>query len=39
MLVLTRKEGESILIYPADNIDPDMTIRELFSKPIKIRLS
>jgi len=37
MLVLERKTGESILIYPNDDIKPDMTVGELFSNgPIKV---
>ena len=40
MLVLTRKENEAILIYPADDVDPDMTFAELFKDgPIKPRLN
>ncbi len=30
MLVLTRRAGESIQIYPSENIDPNMTVAELF---------
>ncbi len=37
MLVLERRTGESILIYPSDNIQPEMTVEELFSNgPIKV---
>jgi sRNA-binding carbon storage regulator CsrA len=37
MLVLERKTGESILIYPNDDIRPEMTVAELFSNgPIKV---
>jgi sRNA-binding carbon storage regulator CsrA len=37
MLVLTRKEGESILISLADNADPDMTLGELFANgPVEL---
>jgi len=39
MLVLARKEGESILIQPANDIDPNMTIRELFRQPIEVLIS
>jgi len=40
MLALTRLQGESILIYPADNIDPYMTVSELFRDgSIKIYVS
>jgi len=31
MLVLSRKEGESIIIYPSLNVAPDMTVAELFN--------
>ncbi len=38
MLVVTRKEGESILIYPND-IPEGMTVAELFSDgPIRVEL-
>jgi len=37
VLVLERKSGESILIYPNDDIKPDMTVEELFSDgPIRV---
>lgn len=37
MLVLERKSGESILIYPNESIHPDMTVAELFSNgPIRV---
>lgn len=37
MLVLDRKSGESVLIFPDDKINPDMTVKELFSQgPISI---
>jgi sRNA-binding carbon storage regulator CsrA len=40
MLVLTRKEGEAILIYPADHISDAMTVKELFSHgPIRININ
>ncbi len=32
MLTLTRKNDQSILITPAVDIDPDMTVVELFSE-------
>jgi sRNA-binding carbon storage regulator CsrA len=39
MLVLTRKPGESIHIYPSEDIDPHLTIDELFSSgPIVIQV-
>jgi sRNA-binding carbon storage regulator CsrA len=39
MLVLSRKIGESVLISPLDNLDPAMTVKELFSKgPITITI-
>ena len=38
MLSLIRRPGESVLIYPAVDLDPDMTIGELFKNgPIIIR--
>ncbi|HED17171.1 MAG TPA: carbon storage regulator [Gammaproteobacteria bacterium] len=37
MLVLDRKSGESVLIFPDDQINPEMTVKELFSQgPISI---
>jgi sRNA-binding carbon storage regulator CsrA len=40
MLVLTRKEGESVYIYPAVYIDENMTVKELFSHgPIMISVN
>jgi len=37
MLVLERKSGQSVLIYPNENIDPSMTVEELFaSGPIRV---
>jgi len=39
MLALTRKPGESILIYPEDDLPEDMTVAELFKDgPIEIKL-
>ncbi len=38
MLTLTRKEGESFYLYPDESLDPNMTIQELFDKPIRIEL-
>lgn len=39
MLVLSRRADESIVIGPADGIDPGMTLQELFAKgPIQITL-
>ena len=37
MLVLSRKEDESIIIYPSLGVDPDMTVAKLF-KDGSIRL-
>jgi len=31
MLVLSRKEGESILLFPSGNIDPDLSSYSLLS--------
>ena len=39
MLVLARKEGESLIIQPADDINPDMTVQELFSQPIEVLIT
>lgn len=37
MLAISRRPGQAIFVYPADNIDPNMTVAELFSGgPIKI---
>ncbi len=37
MLILTRRTGESLLLYPSQDIDPNMTVRELFANgPIEI---
>ena len=37
MLVLTRRPSESLILYPSDSIDPNMTVRELFADgPIEI---
>lgn len=39
MLVLSRKFGESILIRLSEDVDPDMSVRDLFQQgPIRIRL-
>ncbi len=40
MLVLTRRMGESVYIFPSDDLDPDTTIADLFRDgPIKITLT
>lgn len=36
MLTLTRKNQQSILIMPSDELDLNMTVGELLSKPIEI---
>lgn len=37
MLVVSRRSAESILIRPAEDIDPSMTLRDLFANgPIEI---
>ena len=37
MLIVTRKDSESILISPGDGIDPDMKLKDLFEGgPIEI---
>jgi len=39
MLELARKGGQSILIFPSNKINPDMTVAELFvGGPIEIRI-
>ena len=39
MLVLSRKKGQSLYIYPSPDINPDMTVAELFKDgPIKVRI-
>ena len=40
MLILGRETGESIYIRPTEDIDPDMTVQDLFAEgPIKVLLS
>jgi len=40
MLAITRRENESLQIYPSSNLDPDTTIAELFKDgPIEIHVS
>jgi sRNA-binding carbon storage regulator CsrA len=40
MLVLTRRIGESVYIFPSDELDPKMAISDLFREgPIKITLT
>ncbi len=39
MLVLTRRQGEYITVYPADHVDPDLTVAELFKDgPMEIHV-
>lgn len=39
MLVITRRENESITIALADGIDPDLTLRDAFRRgPIEVRV-
>jgi len=39
MLIVSRKDAESILIRPVDNIDPKMTLADLFRDgPIEITI-
>ena len=39
MLVLSRKEGESIILYPSLEVDPDTTVAELFKGgPIRVMM-
>jgi len=38
MLRLSRRVGESLLIYPSLDVDPDMTVAELFKDgPMRIK--
>ena len=40
MLVVTRKENESIKIEPVDGVDPSLTLREVFAHgPIVLKLT
>lgn len=40
MLVLTRRVGETILIFPADTMPPEMKVRDLFKQgPVRITLT
>lgn len=40
MLVLTRRIGESVFIFPSNELDPEMSISDLFRDgPIKITLT
>lgn len=40
MLVVTRKENESIKIEPVDGVDPSLTLREVFAQgPILLKLA
>lgn len=39
MLILTRRTGETLIIEPAQGIDPGMTVRELFEAgPVVVAL-
>ncbi|HVY64603.1 MAG TPA: carbon storage regulator [Gammaproteobacteria bacterium] len=39
MLVITRRENESITIVLADGVDPDLTLRDAFRQgPIEVRV-
>ncbi len=39
MLIVSRRDAESILIRPGDNIDPSMTLGDLFQNgPIEITI-
>jgi len=39
MLIVSRRDAESILIRPGDNIDPTMTLGDLFQNgPIEITI-
>ena len=36
MLVLTRREGETLTLSPSKDIDPDMTVQDLFAGAAKL---
>ena len=36
MLTLTRKNHQAILITASDQLDPNMTVAELFANPVEI---
>ena len=39
MLILTRREGEAILISMAENADPNLTLAELFANgPLQLQI-
>ena len=39
MLIVSRRDAESIEIRPGDDIDPSMTLKDLFSRgPIEITI-
>ncbi len=39
MLIVSRRDAESILIRPGDDIDPSMTLADLFAQgPIEITI-
>ena len=39
MLIVSRRDAESILIRPSEGVDPNMTLADLFkSGPIEIRI-
>lgn len=38
MLLIARREGESLYIYPDESLDPDTPISEVFTGPITIKL-
>ena len=40
MLTFTRRPGESFLLFPSPDLDPDMTVAELFARgPIQIEIA
>ena len=39
MLYLSRKEGQSFFLALSSEIDPEMKVKDLLSKPIRIELS
>lgn len=40
MLVLTRRVGETVFLFPSDELDPDTPVSELFKNgPVEITLT
>jgi sRNA-binding carbon storage regulator CsrA len=39
LLLIARREGESLYIYPDEATDPNTPISEVFSRPIRVMVS